>query len=189
MSRWDDLYKEVTRIEQAERERAARELEATASRRSLEQWSDRVTTEVMDRFRDAALERAREFGKRTGRNVTVHYPAREPIDCGPEGPWMTFMTLQTEGSELQVYSYRIVDELPSVYFLPMPPRGDDAPPSLTRRRHRLISVPGAFATRNPDDSYQLMQPSSPDEGPARPIGVDELVFAAFDLLITGLRKD
>jgi len=143
----------------------------------------------MDGLRDAALARAREFEKRTGRNVTVRYPAREPIDYGPEGPWMTFMTLQTEGSELQVYSYRIVGELPSVYFLPMPPRGDEAPPSLTRRRHRLMSIPGAFATRNPDDSYQLMQPGSPDEGPAKPIGVDELVFEAFELLITGLRKD
>jgi len=36
MSRWDDLYKEVTRIEQAERERAERQLEATVSCRSLE---------------------------------------------------------------------------------------------------------------------------------------------------------
>lgn len=189
MSRWDDLYKEVTRIELLERERAERELEATVSRRSLEAWSNRVTTEVMERFRDAALERARELAERTGKDVAVQYPAREPIDCGPEGPWMMFMTLRIGGSELQVYSYRIVGELPSLYFLPMPPRGDDAPPSLSRRRHRLMSVPGAFATRNADDSYQLMQPRTPEEGPAEPIGIDELVFAAFELLIAGLRKD
>lgn len=189
MSRWDDLYKEVSRIEQAERERAKRELDATVSRRSLEEWSDRVTVEVMDLLRDGAKERAQEFAERTQREVTVHYPARDPIDCAPDGPWMKFMTLQMEGSELQVYSYRIAGELPSIYFMPMPPRGDDAPPSLTRRRHRLMSVPGAFATRNPDDSYQLMQPRSPDEGPAEPIGIDELVLVAFELLIAGLRKD
>lgn len=189
MSRWDDLYKEVGRIEQAERERAERELGATASRRSLEEWSDRITTEVMERLRDATTERAVEFRKRTGKEVSILYPAREPISCDPDGPWMKFMTLQIEGSELQVYSYRLAGELPSIYFMPMPPRGDDAPPSLARRRHRLMSVPGAFATRNPDDSYQLMQPRSPDEGPAEPIGIDELVFGVFELLIAGLRKD
>ncbi len=189
MSRWDDLYREVSRIEQAERERAERELGATASRRSLEEWSNRVTTEVMEQLGNAATERAGEFEERTGKRVSVRYPAREPINCEPDGPWMRFMSLQMEGSELQVYSYRLAGELPSFYFMPMPPRSDEAPPSLSRRRHRLMSVPGAFATRNPDDGYQLMQPRSPDEGPAEPIGIEGLVFGAFELLIAGLRKD
>ncbi len=188
MSRWDDLYNEVTRIEEAERGRTERELAASASRRSLEEWSDRVTTEVMERLRDAAVERARELAERTGRQVTVRSPSRDAIDCGPDGPWMTFMALQMEGSELQVYSHRTVGELPSVYFMPMRPRGDE-PPVSSRRRHRLMSVPGAFAIRNPDDSYQLMQPHSPEEGPAEPVGIDELVFHAFELLVEGLRQE
>lgn len=189
MSRWDDLYREVTRIQKEERERAARELEANASRRSLEEWSDRVTTEVMDRLNEGAVVRARELAARTGQPVTVRYPARDPIDCGDKGPWMTFMSLQMAGSELQVYSYRTMGELPSVYFMAMRPRGDDPPPSASRRRHRLMSVPGAFAARNDDDSYQLMRPRAPEDGPAEPIGIDELVFAAFELLVAALRKE
>lgn len=189
MSRWDDLYREVRQIQKAARERAVRELQANASRRSLEEWSDRVTVEVMGRLRDGAVERARELEARTGRAVTVHYPSRDPIDCGDEGPWMSFMSLQMEGSELQVYSHRTIGELPAVYFLPMPPRDDETPLTLSRRRHRLMSIPGAFAVRNDDDSYQLMRPRTPEEGPAEPIGIDELVFSAFELLIGGLRKE
>lgn len=187
MDRWDELYEQMRALDVEREKRESIAAVDAAERRLFDEWCTKVTDTVMQRIAEATREHARELEARTGKHMEVEYPSRDPIECEPDGPCMSFMTLTLEGSELQLYSYRGPGDLPFIHFVPIPRQ---PPPSAGRpKHHRLISVPGAFIARHPDGSWELLRTrTSDDDEPAESTSIDELVYRAFELLIASLKR-
>jgi hypothetical protein len=187
MDRWDELYEQMRAVDVARTERAQRAAADAEERRLFDEWCAQVTGTVMQRIADVATERATALEEHTGKRMRVEYPSRAPIEYTPGGPAMTFMTLDLEGSLLQIYSYRGPGDLPFIHFVPIPRQ---ASPSAGRPKHqRLISVPGAFIARHQDGSWELLRARlSDDDEPAEPTSIDELVYRAFELLVASLSR-
>src|SRR5687767_13121508 len=110
VKKWDELFHRFANRLDAQRLRQEQERELVA-------WYDEQTKLVMMLVREVAQERAAVFEKATGQRVEVAWPSRPPINVGPEGPFMSFMTISRGEREVHLYSHRVHTGAPAIHFV------------------------------------------------------------------------
>jgi hypothetical protein len=166
--RWESLFHSFTerRRERDERSRVSDEL-AT--------WYDEQTNLVMTLLREVASERAETFKHNAGVQVEVRWPSHPPINVGPDGPFMSFMTLRVGEREVHLYSHRVGLAAPSLHYVVS--RASQA----ERAREGLLGRPGCRIEQREGGGF-LLRSVTPGTGP-EVLSVDDIVFRAFELLL------
>ena len=179
-NRWDELFQRFKNFENDRKKDERSKAEAEQALREFEAWCAKATDQVMADIARTAQQRAVDFEDHTGRTVKVRYPSHEAIGLGRGGPYMTFARLSLDDSHVHIYSYRGSGSLPAIHLL-------HTHEERLPRHRRLVSQPGCFVARRPDDGYELRNVRKDDEE-ATPTTVDDLVFQAYDLLVQTVRK-
>ena len=171
MSKWKALFGSYNQRAQEQERQAIRE-------QQLAHWARETTEKVMALVGEVASVRAVECQSETGQRVEVASPSRPPINVGPDGPHMSFMTLRLGRSEVHMYSYRQPYAQPFIHFV----QTGDRDQALSRR-NRMQTRSGCRIDRREDDGFCLvaLDEGTFEDGDA--LSVDELVYRAFELLL------
>ncbi|MEN9580716.1 MAG: hypothetical protein RJA70_3725 [Pseudomonadota bacterium] len=173
---WDELFDHFSLAESrrtAELQRQAHEADAL---REFEAWCQIAIERLMQDIKRVALARSAVFVEKTGRELLVQYPSGPPISTSRGGPEIRFLKLGIAGAQVHVYSSHARGGLTHIHLLP-------SRSTSLRENDRLVSEPGAFIVRRPDDDYELRFLRGDPEGPAgTPMSIDVLIFRAFRLL-------
>lgn len=191
MDRWGKLYDKIDRVKRRERNQEARaQLDADALR-AFEDWCNRVTAEVMEAIHVNALERARDFERKTRCIVHVNYPVSAPsAHLATVAPEMSFMTLELDRAIVHVYSARSPGKLPSFHSVTTAEQLRPAPESLRRPKkqkrivdQRLVSTPLCKVSRTQTGTrWDLRTPSR------QRADIDVIVYRLFDELVKQWRR-
>ena len=179
MDRWRALYDEYRESETERLERARLERQAESQRRAYEAWARASVEKVLGEVACCAERRSEELTRHAGVRIRVSPPHRAPRAARGE---ITFVEIRHDEGAVYVYAYLELGHAPLLYFL-IP--GDVG--FLDHPKHpRLISLPGARLVRSPDGEV-LLRRVSRDGTTADPsdLGVDDIVFRAFELLLRG----
>jgi len=166
VKKWDELFHRFANRLDAQRQRQEQERELVA-------WYDEQTKLVMMLVREVAHERAAIFERATGQRVEVAWPSRPPINVGPEGPFMSFMSISRAEREVHLYSHRVQTGAPAIHFVV---NGK----ALTDRK-RVLSHAGCRIERRVGGGFVLLDASEPSE--RRELSADDVAFRGFELLL------
>lgn len=173
---WPALYEELgshtNRKALRERQRQA-DLEALAE---YERWSKRMVGTVMEDLARAARTRATELFNATGKTLDVEYPSGPPVVGASGDAEIRFLRLSLGKACVHVYSSHARGSSTHIHLLP-------AFTDSLKKNHRLVSEPGAFVVRRPDDQYELRYFRGDPYGAATDtMTVDTLLYKALRLL-------
>ena len=166
--RWESLFHSFSerRRERQERTQASDELAA---------WYDTQTQLVMTLLREVASERAERFEETAKVQVEVRWPSHPPINVGPDGPFMSFMTLRVGEREVHLYSHRVGLTAPSLHYVVS--RASMA----ERPREGLVGRPGCRIEQREGGGFLLRSVIPGNESAV--LSVDDIVYRAFELLL------
>jgi hypothetical protein len=174
---WDELYQRYSDAESRRDERQRKLAEERAALAEFEAWTRRATEQLMLDLATVARERSLAFLERTHHPLEVEYPSGPAISLPDGGPEIRFLRLSLGDARVHVYSSHTPGGLIHIHLLPS--RRDSL-----QHNQRLLSEPGAFVVRLPDDSYELRFLAGDPEGvPRSPMSLDGLLFKAFRLLV------
>lgn len=165
--RWETLFHSFS---ERTRERAERSRVSDA----LATWYDEQTHLVMTLLREVASERAENFERTSGVTVEVRWPSHPPINVGPDGPFMSFMTLRLGEREVHLYSHRIGMTAPTLHYVVSRRSDLDGP------RPGLLGRPGCRIEQREGGGFLLRGVSA---GGSAVLSVDDIVYRAYELLL------
>lgn len=173
---WSELYEQLG---SAEKRRALRELQRKADQEALaeyERWAKRTIVAVMEDLAHAARTRAAELLEATGKQLDVEYPSG-PTVVGTSGDAeIRFLKLSLGKACVHVYSSHARGSTTHIHLLP-------AFTDSLKKNHRLVSEPGAFVVRRPDDRYELRYFRGDPAATNEAMTVDMLLYKALRLLV------
>jgi hypothetical protein len=170
VKKWDELFHRFANRLDAQRQRQEQERELTA-------WYDEQTKLVMMLVREVAHERAGIFERATGQRVEVAWPSRPPINVGPEGPFMSFMSISRAEREVHLYSHRVHTGAPAIHFVVSGDR------KAVSDRKRVVSHAGCRIERRVGGGFVLLEAG--DAAARRELSADDIAFRGFELLLAG----
>lgn len=174
---WPELYEQLG---SAEKRRAMREMQRKADQEALaeyERWSKRTVAAVMEDMARAAQTRAAELLEATGKQLEVEYPSGPTVVGASGDAEIRFLRLSLGKACVHVYSSHARGSTTHIHLLP-------AFTDSLKKNHRLVSEPGAFVVRRPDDQYELRYlRGDPYAGNAEVMTMDMLLFKALRLLV------
>lgn len=174
---WDDLYAHFNHQESRRNDVLRREAEEAAALLEFEEWCERAIQTLMEDICAGAQTRSREFEERTGHVLEVEYPSGTPIVGVRGGPEIRFLRMGLGSAQVHVYSSHARGGLTHIHLLP-------SRQNSLKHNERLVSEPGAFIVRRPDNRYELRFLRGDPEGPAGlPMSLETLLFRAFRLLV------
>jgi hypothetical protein len=164
----------------AEKRRALREMQRKADQEALaeyERWSKRTVAAVMEDMARAAQTRAAELLEATGKQLEVEYPSGPTVVGAAGDAEIRFLRMSLGKACVHVYSSHARGSTTHIHLLP-------AFTDSLKKNHRLVSEPGAFVVRRPDDQYELRYlRGDPYAGNAEVMTMDMLLFKALRLLV------
>lgn len=179
---WKLLYDYFVEAEKHREEIEKRRAEDEAALQEFEQWCQGAIELLMTDLKTHAEKRSQEFLKATGQQLLVQYPSGPPIIVPNRGPEIRFLRLALGNSQVHVYSSHAIGGVTHIHLLP-------SQVTSLRDNHRLVSEPGAFIVRKPDDSYELRHMRGDPSGePGAPMSLDTLLYRAFRLLIAWVEE-
>jgi hypothetical protein len=187
MDRWNKLYERFVSLDQQRRERQRAETARLEAIRAFDAWGSHAVDTVMRETHIAMSARARDFAHHTCSPIELSYPARPPIAAPPDGPFMTFLTINVAHSHVHLYSHRLSMTWPLLHMILVAgdPRG--GPPSL--RNRTLVTMPGCMILQGANRTPELRRVCPADPHFDRQVtSVDEIVFRCFDMVVDGLRR-
>lgn len=174
---WPELYEQLG---SAEKRRAMREMQRKADQEALaeyERWSKRTVAAVMEDMARAAQTRAAELLEATGKQLEVEYPSGPTVVGAAGDAEIRFLRMSLGKACVHVYSSHARGSTTHIHLLP-------AFTDSLKKNHRLVSEPGAFVVRRPDDQYELRYlRGDPYAGNAEVMTMDMLLFKALRLLV------
>jgi hypothetical protein len=174
---WPELYEQLG---SAEKRRALREMQRKADQEALaeyERWSKRTVAAVMEDMARAAQTRAAELLEATGKQLEVEYPSGPTVVGAAGDAEIRFLRMSLGKACVHVYSSHARGSTTHIHLLP-------AFTDSLKKNHRLVSEPGAFVVRRPDDQYELRYlRGDPYAGNAEVMTMDMLLFKALRLLV------
>jgi hypothetical protein len=174
---WGLLYDYFVEAEKHRDELKRKRQEDVAAIQEFEQWCQGAIDRLMNDLKHQALRRSEEFLAATGQTLEVQYPSGPPIMVPDQGPEIRFLKIALGDSQVHIYSSHAVGGVTHIHLLP-------SQRNSLRENHRLVSEPGAFLVRRPDDHYELRHMRGDPSGPAgSPMTGDNLLYRAFRLLI------
>lgn len=174
---WDELFARFNLVESRRSAELQRQVEEAEALREFEDWCQRALERLMQDLKRLALSRSAEFVQRTGQELLVQYPSGPTISASRGGPEIRFLKLGLASAQVHVYSSHARGGLTHIHLLP-------SRSTSLRENDRLVSEPGAFIVRRPDDEYELRFLRGDPEGPAgSAMPLDVLLFRAFRLLV------
>lgn len=177
VTNWPELYEQLG---SAEKRRALREMQRKADQEALaeyERWAKRSVAAVMEDMAKAAQTRAEELLEATGKHLEVEYPSGPTVVGAAGDAEIRFLRLSLGKACVHVYSSHARGSTTHIHLLP-------AFTDSLKKNHRLVSEPGAFVVRRPDDHYELRYlRGDPYAGAAEVMTMDMLLFKALRLLV------
>lgn len=168
---WGKLYQafgdavaDRVRLSEEQREREAAIAE-------FDNWCARAVESVMQQCHVDAQNRAREFFEHTGHQIAVRYPDAPPI-VTDDTISVLCLTIELGQAVVHVYSSRTSGRMPYIHIT-------YASGSKTRR---LLCIAGCALVRTGPEDFALREIVRGE--PQRVINADDLVFRAFELLVT-----
>ncbi len=174
---WEELFEYYSGVESRRLAEERHYAEELAALEDFEAWSRRATEQVMEDLQRHAQERSEIFEERTGHSLSVEYPSGPAIQVPQDGPEIRFLSLTLGEARVHIYSSHTPGGLIHLHLLPSRRN------SLSHNQ-RLLSEPGAFLVRLPDDSYELRYlQGDPDGQMGTRMPLDGLLFKAFRMLV------
>lgn len=173
---WPELYEQLG---SAEKRRALRELQRKADQDALaeyERWATRSVATVMEDLARAAQLRASELLEATGKHLEVEYPSGPTVVGASGDAEIRFLKLSLGKACVHVYSSHARGSTTHIHLLP-------AFTDSLKKNHRLVSEPGAFVVRRPDDQYELRYFRGDPAATNDVMTVDLLLYKALRLLV------
>lgn len=185
MTSWSALYERFNTAEQQRAHAATLAAEEERARRVMDAWSDEATARLLGALCATAVSQAQSFAAATGAVIDVSYPSQPTLEWDREGLRMSFMKLRLGNSEVDLYSFRKSGSPPIIHMVAV-----NLPAAPRQRRpnaHQLHSIPLAIVCPSSDSWCRLLQASTAGAA-QRTTTIEQIVFAAFELLVGGYTR-
>lgn len=180
MSRWDELFTRMRRIESERLEAERRKREADEARRDQEVWAEAALDSMWTRVMEEVDARAKAFIGSTGRSIKVVQNLQK-LEASTGLAALRILELRLGDSIVYLYSHHASGSHVHVHVAQWP-----APDGSLRRHHRMISLPVCTLERVGRSDWQLAR-VTPKAG-QRTLKVEDVVYRAFELLVFSLER-
>ena len=180
MSRWDELFTRMRRLESARLEAARREREAEGARRDRPARAEPALDALWRAGRVEVEARVAEFTASTGRRIDVVRHLRT-LEASTGSAALRILELKLGDSVVYLYSHHATGAHVHVHVAQWP-----AADGKHRRHHRMISLPVCTLERVGQRDWALCR-VSPTAAP-RSLKVEDVVYRAFELLVFSLER-
>ncbi len=180
MSRWDELFSRMRRVEAERLEAERRQREAEAAIRDHEAWAEAALDEMWRAVMTEVEARVAEFAASTGRRIDVVRHLRT-LEASTGSAALRILELRLGDSVVYLYSHHAAGSAVHVHVAQWP-----APEGKHRRHHRMISLPVCTLERVASRDWALCRVSP--NAASRSLKVEDVVYRAFELLVFGLER-
>lgn len=180
MSRWDELFSRMRRIEAERLEAERREREAETLRRERDAWAGAALDAMWRAVMTEVTARSEELLRVTGRRIEI---VRHERSAGAADGLaaLRILELRLTGSVVYLYSHHAPGGEVHVHVAQWP-----ASDASKRKHHRMISLPVCTLERVGPKHWSLMRIAS-DRRP-RELTVEDIVYRALELLVFSLER-
>lgn len=180
MSRWDELFSKMRRIESERLELERRQREAEEARRERDAWAEAALDAMWRGVAHEVEARIGDFTRATGRRIEVVRHLRSQEAAGGLAA-LRILELRLASSVVYLYSHHALGGEVHVHVAQWP-----APGGRDKRHHRMISLPVCTLERVGARDFALRRISPAHAG--RVLRVEDVVYRAFELLVFGLER-
>lgn len=179
MSRWDELFTRMRRLESERLEAERRQREADEARRDQEAWAEAALDSMWSRVMHEVDERAKAFTQSTGRSISV-VRNLQTLEGTTGLAALRILELRLGDSIVYLYSHHASGSHVHVHVAQWP-----APDGARRRHHRMISLPVCTLERVGRHDWALARVAKTGQ---QTLKVEDVVYRAFELLVFSLER-